>query len=139
MLETARTAAETALATAKAALPEGLDVAQTAYNAAKAALDEAGVGNLGDDEILVRNSDTVAGTIGYISISNKVTQLSARTINDITDGFDVNITAPRSGIVAATEFGAVNGGGNQVESNRGILVGGADTTLDDDELLVYIV
>ena len=130
--------AAAALATAKDALPEGLAAAQTAYDEARAALEAVGVGSLGDDEILTRNDADLKGTIGDIDIRNKTTLLSATAVGDITDADDIILIGSASAIVAATDVGAVNGQ-SLGASKDGVLVGGDDSTLDEDELLVYIV
>ncbi len=130
-------AAIKAVADAKAELPEGLAAAQEAYAAAQKALDDAGALGLGDDEILTRNDGDLKGTIGDIDIRNKTTMVSAMSVDDITNNLSVSIESA-SAIVGATDVGSVNGQ-SLGESKEGVLVGGDDSILDEDELLVYIV
>ena len=101
------------------------------------ALDDAGARGLGDDEILARNDADLEGTIGDIDIRNKTTMVSAMSVDDITNNLSVSIESA-SAIVGATDVGSVNGQ-SLGESKEGVLVGGDDSILDEDELLVYIV
>ena len=58
-------------------------------------------------------------------------------MDDITNNLSVSIGSA-SAIVGATDVGSVNGQ-SLGESKEGVLVGGDDSILDEDELLVYIV
>ena len=136
----AQTAVDNAIqdvADAKAELPEGLTAAQEAYVAAQKALDDSGGLGLGADEILMANDADLKGMIGDIDIRNKTTLLSATAVDDITNSLSVSIDSA-SAIVAATDVGAVNGQ-SLGESKNGVVIGGDDSNLDEDELLVYIV
>ena len=128
----------TAVAEAKAELPAGLAAAQDAYDAASKALDDAGARGLGSDEILARNDGDLGGTIGDVDIRNMTTLLSATEVGDITNDLGVRIISA-SAITAATDVGSVNGMDTLEDSRDGVLVGGNDGDLEEDELLVYIV
>ena len=138
--------AKDAVATAKAALPVGfaaakdtLDTAQTALGKAEKALEAGGAGSLGDDEILMANDADLKGTIGNIDIRNKVTLLSTTKVADITDDLTVSVSiGSASAIAAATDVGSVNGQ-SLGASKDGVLVGGTNSMLDENEILVYIV
>ena len=123
---------------AKAELPEGLADAQDAYDAASKALDDAGARGLASDEILTRNDGDLGGTIGNVDIRNKTTLLSATEVADITNDLGVSIVSA-SAFAAGTDVGSVNGMDTLGESRDGVLVGGNDADLDEDELLIYIV
>ena len=127
-----------AVADAKAELPEGLAAAQDAYDDASEALDDAGARGLASDEILSRNDGDLEGTIGNVDIRNKTTLLSATEVADITNDLGVSVVSA-SAIAAATDVGSVNGMDTLGESRDGVLVGGNDGDLDEDELLIYIV
>ena len=136
--QTAVDNAITAVADAKAELPAGLAAAQDAYDAASKALDDAGARGLGSDEILARNDGDLGGTIGDVDIRNMTTLLSATEVGDITNDLGVRIISA-SAITAATDVGSVNGMDTLEDSRDGVLVGGNDGDLEEDELLVYIV
>ena len=87
---------------------------------------------MGDDEILVRNDADLKGTIGNVNIQNMTTLLTTNAVADITDDLSITIGSA-SGIVGATGVGSLD------ESKAGMIIGGDDSTLDEDELLVYIV
>ncbi len=139
--------AKAAVATATAALPAGfaaakdaLAEAQTALDKAETALEAGGAGSLGDDEILMANDADLKGMIGNIDIRNKVTLLSTMEVADITDDLTVSVSVgSASAIAAATDVGSVNGPDSLKASKDGVLVGGTDSMLDENELLVYIV
>lgn len=98
------------------------------------------------DEIMVRNDALMAGTIGTVTIVNKAQQLSTSALQaDITATVEVETTSDAlSGIVAATDVGAVNGGADPAASKNAVVVGNAvtgGTALDVEtgEFIVYIV
>ena len=127
-----RDSAQTDLAAAEAALPRGLGDAVGAYNAAQTALQEAGAQSLSADEILMANDADLKGTIGNVNIQNMTTLLTTNAVADIIDDLTISIESA-SGIVGATSVGSLD------ESKAGMIIGGDDSTLDEDELLVYIV
>ena len=98
----------------------------------RADLEEIGAGTLGDDEILVRNDADLKGTIGNVNIQNMTTLLTTNAVADIIDDLSITIGSA-SGIVGATGVGSLD------ESKAGMIIGGDGSTLDEDELLVYIV
>ena len=62
------------------------------------------------------------------------TLLTTNAVADITDADDLSITiGSASGIVGATSVGSLD------ESKAGMIIGGDDSSLDEDELLVYVV
>ena len=128
----------TAVDEAKAELPAGLTAAQDAYDTASKALDDAGARGLGSDEILARNDGDLGGTIGDVDIRNKTTLLSATEVGDITNDLGVRIISS-SAITAATDVGSVNGMDTLEDSRDGVVVGGNNGDLGEDEILVYIV
>ena len=130
--ESAKDSAQTALTAAEAALPRGLGDAVGAYNAAQTALQEAGAQRLSADEILMANDADLKGTIGNVNIQNMTTLLTTNAVADITDDLSITIESA-SGIVGATSVGSLD------ESKAGMIIGGDDSSLDEDELLVYIV
>ena len=130
--ESARDSAQTALTATEAALPRGLGDAVGAYNAAQTALQEAGAQRLSADEILMANDADLKGTIGNVNIQNMTTLLTTNAVADITDDLSITIESA-SGIVGATSVGSLD------ESKAGMIIGGDDTDLDDDEVLVYVV
>ena len=121
-------------------LPEGLAAAQTAlaaaqtaYDKAKMDLQEIGAQTLGDDEILIANDEDLEGTIGAVDIRNMTTMLRTTAVADITDGDALSISiGSASGIVGATSVGSM-------ESREGMVIGGDDNDLEDNEILVYVV
>ncbi len=128
-----------AVTDAKDALPAGLTdaqdalkTAQTTLDDAQKALDDAGAQSLGADEILVRNDADLEGTIGNVNIQNMTTLLTTNAVADITDDLSITIGSA-SGIVGATGVGSLD------ESKAGMIIGGDDSSLDEDELLVYVV
>ena len=127
-----------AVADAEADLPAGYAAAKADLDAASKALDDAGARGLSDDEILARNDVDLGGTIGDVNIQNSTSLLTATEVGSITDGLGVTI-ASASAFVAATDVGSVNGIDTLEESRDGVLVGGNDGDLDENELLVYIV
>ena len=132
--ESAKDSAQTALTAAEAALPRGLGDAVGAYNAAQTALQEAGAQSLSADEILMANDADLKGTIGNVNIQNMTTLLTTNAVADITDADDLTVSIESaSGIVGATSVGSLD------ESKAGMIIGGDDSILDEDELLVYIV
>ena len=67
------------------------------------------------------------------------TLLNTTSVADITDPDDLTITVESaSAIVGATDVGAVNGASLN-DSQNGVIVGGTDSELGENELLVYIV
>ena len=134
-------AAQKVLDDANAALPvglaaanEALAAAQKAYDAAKADLLEIGAKTLGDDEILIANDADVDGTIGNVDIRNMVTLIETTGVSDITDADALSISVgSASGIVGATDVGSMD------TSKQGMIIGGDDTDLEENELLVYVV
>ena len=125
-------AAETELAAAESALPEGYSILSAAYEEARAALQAVGGQILGADEILMANDADLKGTIGNVNIQNMTTLLTTNAVADITDDLSITIESA-SGIVGATSVGSLD------ESKAGMIIGGDDSSLDEDELLVYIV
>ena len=107
--------------------------AQTAYDKAKMDLQEIGAQTLGDDEILIANDEDLEGTIGAVDIRNMTTMLRTTAVADITDGDALSISiGSASGIVGATSVGSM-------ESLEGMIIGGDDNDLEDNEILVYVV
>ena len=97
-------------------------------------LEEIGARSLGDDEILMANDADLKGTIGDVDIRNMTTQLRTTAVSDITDADALSISiGSASGIVGATGVGSMD------ESKQGMIVGGDDSELEDNEILVYVV
>ena len=131
-------AAMKAVTDAKAEISDDIQTALDAYDKAKEDLENSGALGLTADEILVRNDADLEGTIGDIDIRNSTTLLTATEVDNITSGLIVSVESA-SAIVAATDVGAVNGVDSLEASKDGVLIGGENDELEEDELLVYIV